>query len=333
MEFRSDFVGFRLVVRVRLEKVVPGVTGKVIVKLDLHDGKEKQKAMKAVSSLSGIDSISMDMKDKKLTVIGDVDPVDVVSKLRKRWFTEILTVGPAKEPEKKKDEPKKDDDNKKDPFYYYYYYPYTHRPQQQHYYVQSAEENPKWGILHGLYDGRLFQHKYRADLPFDFPPYSRGWLQQGRCFNRGVEPTESEKEFHYSSTSTEPTFPLISLLTTGDSFSKGGVLAGEMNQLRARRRVRLFQHKHRADFPFNFPPYSRGWFQQGRCFSKGDEPTESEKEFDCSSTSTELTFPLISLLTAGDGFNKGGVLAGEMNQLRARRSLIVPAQAQSRLSL
>ncbi|KAJ6707281.1 HEAVY METAL-ASSOCIATED DOMAIN HMA-RELATED [Salix viminalis] len=62
--------------------------------------------MKTVSSLSGVDSISMDMKDKKLTVIGDVDPVNIVSKLRKVCRTEIITVGPAKEPEQKKEEPK-----------------------------------------------------------------------------------------------------------------------------------------------------------------------------------------------------------------------------------
>lgn len=67
--------------------------------------------MKAVSGLSGIDSISMDMKDKKMTVIGDVDPIKVVSKLKKQWHTQILTVGPAKE--EKKDEGRKDDDNKK----------------------------------------------------------------------------------------------------------------------------------------------------------------------------------------------------------------------------
>ncbi|KAH8513371.1 hypothetical protein H0E87_006593 [Populus deltoides] len=71
--------------------------------------------MKAVSRLSGIDSISMDMKERKLTVVGDIDPVDVVSKLRKNWHTEILTVGPAKEEKKddgKKDEGKKDEGKK-----------------------------------------------------------------------------------------------------------------------------------------------------------------------------------------------------------------------------
>jgi hypothetical protein len=36
------------------------------------------------------------MKDQKMIVIGNVDPVDVVKKLKKFWHTEILTVGPAK---------------------------------------------------------------------------------------------------------------------------------------------------------------------------------------------------------------------------------------------
>lgn len=54
----------------------------------------------------------MDMKEKKLTVIGSVDPVNVVSKLRKYWPTDIISVGPAVEP--KKEEPKKEEGKKEE---------------------------------------------------------------------------------------------------------------------------------------------------------------------------------------------------------------------------
>lgn len=100
--------------------------------------------------------MSMDTKDKKLTVVGNVDPVVIVSKLKKLCHTEIVLVGPAKEPEKKKDnEPKKTEDKKKAaaikaypaPVLYQYQYqqPYpqypTPVPAYQHYYSVEEDSN------------------------------------------------------------------------------------------------------------------------------------------------------------------------------------------------
>ncbi|KAL0412070.1 UNVERIFIED_CONTAM: Heavy metal-associated isoprenylated plant protein 39 [Sesamum latifolium] len=87
---------------------------KFVLKLDLQEDKDKRRALKTVSTLSGIDEITIDMKAKKLTVVGTVDPVTVVSKLRKKnWPTDIISVGPAKEPEKK-EEPKKEEAKKEE---------------------------------------------------------------------------------------------------------------------------------------------------------------------------------------------------------------------------
>ena len=123
---------------------------KVVLKLEVYNEKSKKKAMKAVSGLEGLDSISMDMKDKKLTVTGNIDPVDLVERLRKLCRTEIVSVGPAKE-EKKKEEPKKEEPKKKDPKEelaeamraYQAQYP----PMPAYYCVRSAEEDPNSCVI------------------------------------------------------------------------------------------------------------------------------------------------------------------------------------------
>ncbi|URE23111.1 Heavy metal-associated domain containing protein [Musa troglodytarum] len=45
-----------------------------------------------------VDSVSADMEQKKLTVIGFFDPIVVVIKLRKYWHVAVVLIGPANEP-------------------------------------------------------------------------------------------------------------------------------------------------------------------------------------------------------------------------------------------
>lgn len=103
----------------------------------------------------------MDMKERKLTVVGEIDPVIVVGKLRKNWpSTHILSVGPAKEPEKKKEDGKKedgkkedgkkDDGKKKDPNEQFQEFMRTYgyrAPVYTPYYAHSIEENPNTCVI------------------------------------------------------------------------------------------------------------------------------------------------------------------------------------------
>ncbi|XP_042022947.1 heavy metal-associated isoprenylated plant protein 39-like [Salvia splendens] len=97
------------------------MTKKMVLKLGVHDGKEKRKALRSVSSLSGIESLSMDMKEKKLTVVEAVDPIEIVGKLKQHCRVKLVTTRSWK--------------IKHNPYY-------THTS-----HVYSAEENPNACVI------------------------------------------------------------------------------------------------------------------------------------------------------------------------------------------
>ncbi|PSS34318.1 Heavy metal-associated isoprenylated plant protein [Actinidia chinensis var. chinensis] len=93
---------------------------KVVLKvMTMADDKTKQKAIEAAADIYGVDSIAADVKEQKLTVVGEMDTVAVVKKLKKIGKVDILSVGPAKEEKKEektdeKKEESKDANNKQE---------------------------------------------------------------------------------------------------------------------------------------------------------------------------------------------------------------------------
>ncbi|QCD94754.1 hypothetical protein DEO72_LG5g2840 [Vigna unguiculata] len=125
---------------------------KVVLKVELHDEKIRKKAMQTASGISGVESVAVDKKDNKMTVIGDVDSIKVAVKLKKLCRANLVSVGPAMEPKKeeKPPEPKKEPEPKKDPkeecaqlfkMYEPYFNHIRHQPYPNYCY-RTLEENP-----------------------------------------------------------------------------------------------------------------------------------------------------------------------------------------------
>ncbi|XP_024167258.1 heavy metal-associated isoprenylated plant protein 2-like [Rosa chinensis] len=75
---------------------------KIVIKVSINCQICKTDVLKAVTKLQGIDIVAVDGQKGTLTVVGDVDPVLVVRRLRKVGkVAEIVSVGPPKASEPK----------------------------------------------------------------------------------------------------------------------------------------------------------------------------------------------------------------------------------------
>ncbi|XP_018852569.1 heavy metal-associated isoprenylated plant protein 39-like, partial [Juglans regia] len=84
---------------------------KVVLKImTMDDEKTKQKAIEAVADVYGVDSIAVDLKEQKLTVIGEMDTIAMAKKLIKKiGKIDIVSVVPAKEEKKLAADQKKEE--------------------------------------------------------------------------------------------------------------------------------------------------------------------------------------------------------------------------------
>ncbi|XP_026408948.1 heavy metal-associated isoprenylated plant protein 39-like isoform X2 [Papaver somniferum] len=124
---------------------------KIIVSVDFHDDRCRQKAMNSVTGLLGINSISMDIEKKQLTIIGDFDAVDIIKKLRKKdYHANMVFLGPAEEPKKKPEETVKPEPVKPEPakpVVIDRFIPYVYYNPPAYYYVHSYDENPSSCVI------------------------------------------------------------------------------------------------------------------------------------------------------------------------------------------
>nr|XP_017231348.1 PREDICTED: heavy metal-associated isoprenylated plant protein 26-like [Daucus carota subsp. sativus] len=70
---------------------------KIELKVNMKCQKCRTEVLKAVTKVPGVDHVSANVENEVVTIIGDVDPVLVTSKVRKAGKrAEIIGVGPAR---------------------------------------------------------------------------------------------------------------------------------------------------------------------------------------------------------------------------------------------
>ncbi|CAI9764510.1 unnamed protein product [Fraxinus pennsylvanica] len=81
-------------------------TKKTELKVTINCEKCKTEVLKAVAKLTGVDSVAVTADEGTVTVVGTVDPVCVITAIRKTGkFSEITSVGPPKKPDPEPDLP------------------------------------------------------------------------------------------------------------------------------------------------------------------------------------------------------------------------------------
>eukprot|EP01018_Ginkgo_biloba_P029659 Gb_20315 [translate_table: standard] len=68
---------------------------KTVIKLEVNCQKCKKLALRTVTKVNGIDSVSVNMMEKNLTVIGDSCPEQLMCKIKKKFpCAKLVTFGP-----------------------------------------------------------------------------------------------------------------------------------------------------------------------------------------------------------------------------------------------
>ncbi|KAL6011383.1 hypothetical protein ACLOJK_001829 [Asimina triloba] len=94
---------------------------RTVLKVDISCEKCKKKVLKAVSGLQGVDKIELDGAKGTVTITGNADPLEIITRTRKTGkLIEVVSIGPPPAPPKqdggggqKKPEEKKPEQDKK----------------------------------------------------------------------------------------------------------------------------------------------------------------------------------------------------------------------------